>query len=670
MGSLRAILIPIVTIPLSLIGVALVMHIAGFSINLMTLLAMVLAIGLVVDDAIVMVENVDRHIKLGETPFRAAIIGSREIAAPIITMTLTLVAVYAPIGFLSGLTGALFKEFAMTLAGAVVVSGIIALTLSPMMCAYMLRHSGREDSFEAKVHRYLDRIDNFYADRLRAVLGKRSVFVVFGLIVLISLPFLFKIIPSELAPKEDQGVVMVMATAPDNSNLDYLKRHMAEISKITQKIPEVATALTIAGVPASNQGLAIAPLVPWSQRTASVKDILKKMTPPIKAMPGVKATPFQMPVLPGASSGLPVQFVITTPGDYKTLYTVAEQMQKAAQASGLFMFSQIDLSFRSANIDMHINRDKAGAYGVTMADIGNTLSLLLGDGYVNRVSIDSRSYEVIPQVVRADRLTPEMLKNYYVKSSNGKQVPLSDLIDISINGEPRTLEQFNQVNSATLGGVLMPGTSIGTAVDFLRNEAARTMPKGFGYDFLGESRQYIQEGSALYATFALALVVIYLVLAAQLESLRDPLVILVSVPMAICGALLMLGFGLATMNIYTQIGLITLVGLITKHGILMCEVAKEQQLNQGLDRLSAIVMAARIRLRPILMTTAAMVAGLIPLLFATGAGAQSRFGIGLVIVSGLAIGTLFTLFVLPVVYSFIASQHKPLAQFEESHDEV
>jgi multidrug efflux pump len=334
------------------------------------------------------------------------------------------------------------------------------------------------------------------------------------------------------------------------------------------------------------------------------------------------------------------------------------------------MFSQLDLSFNSASIEMSINRDKAGAYGVTMADIGNTLSLLLGDGYINRVNIDSRSYEVIPQVARANRLTPEMLGSYYVKSKTGKQIPLSDLIDIKTSGEPRTLQQFNQLNSATISGVLMPGTSMGTAVDYLRSEAASILPKGFQYDFLGEARQYVQEGSALYATFVLALVVIYLVLAAQFESLRDPFVILVSVPLAICGALFAMFFTQTSLNIYTQIGLITLVGLITKHGILMCEVAKEQQLNNGLDRSSAIIKAARIRLRPILMTTAAMVAGLVPLLFATGAGAHSRFDIGLVIVSGLSIGTLFTLFVLPVVYSFIASQHKPLAEFEETQDEA
>lgn len=665
MGSLRAVLIPVVTIPLSLIGVALVMQMMGFSLNLMTLLAMVLAIGLVVDDAIVVVENVDRHIKHGETPFRAAIIGTREIAVPVITMTITLAAVYAPIALLSGLTGALFKEFALTLAGAVVVSGVVALTLSPMMCSHLLSHSSKEGGFQARVHNVLDRLDNRYANILDSVLNKKPVFIVFALIILISLPFLFYIVPAELAPAEDEGVVLVMTTAPDNANLDYVETHMAAISKIVQKEPEVISSLTLAGIPATHQGMAIAPLVPWSERNASVKDVLQRLTPPIKEMPGVSATPFSMPPLPGASSGLPVQFVITSPGDYQSLYKVAQNVQQAVQESGLFMFSQLDMSFQSANIDVEINRVKAGAYGVTMQDIASTLSLLLGDGYVSRVSIDGRAYEVIPQVIRADRLTPEALGEYHVMSKNGTPVPLKNLTEINLKVQPRSLTQLNQVNAVTLSGVLAPGTSVGDAVAFLKNEATTSLPEGFSYDFLGESRQYVQESASLYATFLLALLIIYLVLAAQFESLRDPLVILISVPLAVCGALLVLGFGLATMNIYTQIGLITLIGLITKHGILMCEVAKEQQLNVGVGRYDAIRHAARIRLRPILMTTAATVAGLIPLLLATGAGANSRFGIGLVIVAGLSIGTLFTLFVLPVVYTLVASKHEPLPIFVE-----
>jgi len=666
MGSFRAVLIPVVTIPLSLIGVALVMQIFGFSINLMTLLAMVLAIGLVVDDAIVVVENVDRHIKEGETPFRAAIIGTREIALPVISMTITLAAVYSPIALLSGLTGALFKEFALTLAGAVVISGIIALTLSPMMSAFLLGSKKDPGKFESGVHRILDKLDAAYTRMLDAVLAKRLVFIVFALIVLVSLPFLFKITQSELAPQEDNGFIMIMATGPDHANIDYMQANMKAISRITEGDEDIAAALTMSGVPSANQGLSIAPLVPWSQRESSEREILQRLTPKIQAIPGISATPFSLPPLPGASSGMPVQFVITSPGDYQTLYTIAQEMDQAAKQSGLFMFTKLDLSFRSANVNITINRSKAGAYGVTMEAIGSTLSALMGDGYVNRISIDNRSYEVIPQVTRENRLTPENIGEFYVLARDGTPVSLGGLLDFEVTGRPRVLNQFNQINSATISGVLTPGTGMGAAVDFLEQRAATVLPTGFRYDFLGESRQFVEEGSALYSTFLLALLIIYLVLAAQFESLRDPLVILVSVPMAICGALLMLGLGLATMNIYSQIGLITLVGLISKHGILICEVARERQLEFNADRFTAVRDAARIRLRPILMTTAAMVAGLIPLLLADGAGAASRFSIGLVIVSGLAIGTLFTLFILPVVYTVLASKHHALPVFDES----
>lgn len=666
MGSFRAVLIPVVTIPLSLIGVALVMQIFGFSINLMTLLAMVLAIGLVVDDAIVVVENVDRHIKAGETPFRAAIIGTREIALPVISMTITLAAVYSPIALLSGLTGALFKEFALTLAGAVIISGFIALTLSPMMSALLLGSKKAPGKFETKVHKALGKLDDVYSRMLDAVLAHRPVFLVFALIVLGSLPFLFNITKTELAPQEDNGFIMIMATAPDHANIDYVQANMKAISKITEADEDIQAALTISGVPGSNQGMSIAPLVPWSKRSSSEQDILQRITPGIQAIPGISATPFSLPPLPGASSGMPVQFIITSPGDYQTLYTIAKDMDKAARESGLFMFTNLDLSFRSANVNITINRSKAGAYGVTMEAIGSTLSALMGDGYVNRISIDNRSYEVIPQVIREDRLTPENIGEFYVSARDGTPVPLSSLLDFEVTGRPRVLNQFNQINAATISGVLAPGTGMGTAVDFLEQKAATILPKGFQYDFLGESRQYVEEGAALYMTFLLALLIIYLVLAAQFESLRDPLVILVSVPLALCGALLMLGFGLATMNIYSQVGLITLVGLISKHGILICEVAREQQLKFKSDRFTAVRDAARIRLRPILMTTAAMVAGLTPLLLAQGAGANSRFSIGLVIVSGLTVGTLFTLFVLPVVYTMLASKHHPLPEFDES----
>ena len=666
LGSFRAVLIPIVTIPLSLIGVAMVMQVMGFSWNLMTLLAMVLAIGLVVDDAIVVLENVDRHIKLGETPFRAAIIGTREIAVPVIAMTVTLGAVYAPIALMGGITGSLFKEFALTLAGAVFVSGIIALTLSPMMCSKMLVEHAKPSRFEQIVHSVLDRMTNRYDRMLHAVMQRRPVVIAFGVIVFISLPILFKFIPSELAPPEDKGVLVLMGTGQSNANLDYLQNTMNDVNKILADQPEVQYAQVFTGVPSSNQAFGIASMKTWSQREASQAEVTNRVGQLVKDIPGMAVTAFQMPELPGAGGGLPVQFVITTPNSFESLFQVASDVLTEASKNPLFVYSNLDLNFDSATMKINIDKDKAGAYGVTMQDIAVTLGTMMSDGYVNRIDLNGRSYEVIPQVERKYRLNPESMNNYYVRSANGDAVPLGSLVDIDVIAEPRSLPHFNQLNSATIGAVPSPTTSMGEAVDWFETIAAEKLPLGYSHDYLGESRQYVTEGNALFATFGLALAVIFLVLAIQFESLRDPLVILVSVPLAICGALISLSWGAATMNIYSQVGLITLVGLITKHGILICEVAKEEQLHNGKSRAQAVMESAKIRLRPILMTTAAMIAGLVPLLYASGAGAAQRFSIGIVIVSGLAIGTLFTLFVLPVIYSYLASEHKPLPEFDES----
>ncbi|MFP2769179.1 multidrug efflux RND transporter permease subunit [Oceanisphaera sp. KMM 10153] len=664
LGSLRAVLIPIVTIPLSLIGVAILMSFFGFSINLMTLLAMVLAIGLVVDDAIVVVENVDRHIKAGESPYRAAIIGTREIAVPVITMTITLAAVYAPIALMSGITGSLFKEFALTLAGAVFISGIVALTLSPMMCSKLLKPHNNPNRFERGVENTLDKLTASYARMLDAVLAKRPVVIAFAVLVFGSMPVLFGFIPSELAPSEDKGAFLMMAKAPNSANLDYIENNMRKAVEVLNKEDGLATSLTIAGVPNANQGLAVAVLKPWSQRD-SQQAVIERVTPPLQAIPAVAISAFGFPELPGASSGLPVQYVLTTPNSFESLYAVAAEMLGKVSQSPLFVYSELDLAFDSGTMKIKVNRDKAGAYGVTMQDIAITLSTMMSDGYVNRVDLDGRSYEVIPQVFRKDRLNPDSIKDYYVRAHNGDMVPLANLVSITMEAQPRSLPHYNQLNSATIGAVLTPGVSMGDAIGFLEQDVTAQLPNGYNHDYLGAARQFVTEGNALYMTFLLALFIIFLVLASQFESVRDPLVIMVSVPLAISGALIALAWGLATMNIYTQVGLITLVGIITKHGILMCEVAKEEQLHRGLDRTDAIRVAARIRLRAILMTTAAMVAGLIPLLFAVGAGAVSRFGMGIVIVSGLSIGTLFTLFVLPVIYTFIASHHKPLPEFDE-----
>jgi multidrug efflux pump len=668
LGSFRAVIIPIVTIPLSLIGVAMVMQSMGFSWNLMTLLAMVLAIGLVVDDAIVVLENVDRHIKLGESPFRAAIIGTREIAVPVIAMTLTLGAVYAPIALMGGITGSLFKEFALTLAGAVFVSGIVALTLSPMMCSKMLKAHQEPSKFEQKVHSVLDRMTGRYEKMLGAVMQHRPVVIGFALIVFASLPMLFKFIPSELAPSEDKGVVVLMGTAPSNTNLDFIQNTMGDVNRILSEQPEVQFAQVFSGVPNSNQAFGIASMVPWSEREASQADVTGRVGGLVADVPGMAVTAFQMPELPGAGSGLPIQFVLTTPNAFESLFAIATDVLTEVKSNPMFVYSDLDLNYDSATMKINIDKDKAGAYGVTMQDIGVTLGTMMADGYVNRIDLNGRSYEVIPQVERKWRLNPESMNNYYVRAADGNAVPLSNLVKIDVIAEPRSLPHFNQLNSATIGAVPAPGTAMGDAINWFENIAETKLPSGYNHDYMGEARQFVTEGSALYATFGLALAIIFLVLAIQFESLKDPIVIMVSVPLAVCGALIALAWGAASMNIYSQVGLITLVGLITKHGILICEVAKEEQLHNKLGKTEAVMEAAKVRLRPILMTTAAMIAGLVPLMYATGAGAAQRFSIGIVIVAGLAIGTLFTLFVLPVIYSYLAEKHKPLPVFVEDKD--
>lgn len=664
MGSLRAVIIPVLAIPLSLIGVLLMMSLMGFTINLLTLLAMVLAIGLVVDDAIVVVENVDRHIKEGASPFNAAIKGTREIALPVISMTVTLVAVYAPIAFMGGLTGTLFKEFALTLAGAVVVSGIVALTLSPMMSSKIMSSKGG-GVFEKKVHATLDKLDDAYSRALGGVLNKRPVILTFAIIIFTSLYFLFTIIPSELAPEEDKGVVFSLATMPNSGNLDMMEAYLNEMSDRAASIEEVKDVLAIGGVPGQNQGIGIAQLKSWEQRDKSQKEVVEEVKAKYADLTGVSAIPFPLPALPGSSGGLPIQFVIKSPSEYQTLELLASAIRKKAIESRLFVFTNLDIAFDTAAMKLKINKDKAGLYGITMEDIGNTLALMMSDGYLNHISFDGRSYEVIPQVTRSKRFNPESIYKYYVRSENNRPVPLSELVEIELKGEPLQLIQFNQINAVTLGAVPAPGVTMGQAIAFLEKTSAEVLPKGFTLDYMGEARQYKQEGTAIYETFVLALLIIFLVLASQFESIRDPLVIMVSVPLAVCGALLVLGWGVSTMNIYTQVGLVTLIGLITKHGILICEVAKERQLSHQDSRMDAVKYAARIRLRPILMTTISMVAGLIPLLLAAGAGAASRFDIGVVIVAGLTIGTLFTLFVLPVIYSYMGQSYKALPELEE-----
>jgi len=664
LASFRSVFIPVVTIPLSLVGVCILMVAAGFSFNLLTLLAMVLAIGLVVDDAIVVVENIHRHLEEGMPPVQASLKGAREIVGPVISMTVTLAAVYAPIGFLGGVTGALFREFAFTLAGAVIVSGVIALTLSPMMCSVLLK-SGDEGRFARAVNRVFGAVTRWYGRKLDRSLDYRPITALFAVTILGLVGFLYLHTSKELAPQEDQGIVFAITKAPKYANIDYIDFYGDKLDKAFQKFPETDLRFILNGITGPQGGFAGMLLKPWDERKRSAQQLQPLVQAELSKIEGVNAFAFSLPPLPGGPGGLPVQMVINSTSGFQSVYEQMEKLKDAARKSGLFIVSDSDLSFNQPVVRLKVDRAKAADLGINMQQVGNTLATLLGGNYVNRFNLEGRSYQVIPQVPRAIRLSPESLGGYYVPTNTGQLVPLSTIVSVTTGTDPNALTHYNQLNSATFSAVPMPGVSMGQAVDFLEGEAKK-LPSGFSHDYLADSRQYVKEGNQLLITFAFAIVIIFLVLAAQFESLRDPLVIMISVPMAIVGALIPLFFGVSTMNIYTQVGLLTLVGLISKHGILMVEFANELQLKEGLDKRSAIEMAARVRLRPILMTTAAMVTGLLPLLTASGAGAASRFSIGLVVVAGMSIGTLFTLFVLPAVYVSIATDHLAAAGSERA----
>lgn len=658
LGNLRATLIPIVTIPLSLIGVLVVLQLFGFSINLLTLLALVLAIGLVVDDAIVVVENIYRHIEDGLEPVEAALRGAREIAMPVITMTVTLAAVYTPIALVSGLTGALFREFALTLAGAVVVSGIVALTLSPMMCAYLLNAQSNEGKFAKFIDGIFGRLQETFRSRLSKTLNFRAMTVLVLLAVMAMTGLLFVSTPKELAPQEDQGIVFSLVQAPESTNLDYLENVTERLAKEILPIPEVAHVFAINGSPAVNAAFAGFLMQPWGERKKTAAQVLGELGPTFFLEPSAQVIAFQPPPLPGSTGGTPVQFVVTTTNEFSELAGVVQTLQRAAQKSGLFLFTDTDLKFTSPQIQLDIDADKANLLGISMQDIGVTLSTLLGGNDVNFFNLFGRSYEVIPQVPRDFRLTADWLSRYHVRTESGALVPLSSVTKISETVQPNALKSFQQLNSATLSGVPFPGRTVGDALDFLRTTADASFPEGYTYDFQGQSRQLVQEGNTLMIAFVFALIVIYLVLAAQFESFRDPFIILIALPTSMFGALLpvylLSSTGVTSINIYTQIGLVTLIGLISKHGILMVEFANKMQEEEGASRREAIEEAAAVRLRPILMTTASMVVAMVPLLIATGAGANSRFGIGLVIAAGMTVGTMFTLFVTPAIYTLVA----------------
>jgi len=661
LGSLRSTIIPIVTIPLSLVGVMIALLALGYSINLLTLLALVLAIGLVVDDAIVVVENIYRHIEDGMTPFDSAIQGAHEIALPVIAMTITLAAVYAPIGFVSGVTGALFREFAFTLAGAVVVSGFIALTLSPMMCSLLLRHDTNQGRFGRFIDRSFAALRRAYKRRLHSTLNFRALTLLILAGVLTLTGIMYASTPKELAPEEDQGVLFSLIKTPQLGNLDYLEQATQTLYTKVREVPEVAHVFMINGLGGVRAAFGGFLLKTWDQRNRSQKDVLQALGPKFLAVPNAQVQAFSPPALPGSTGGPPMQFVMRSTGDFVTLANVAAQMQKAASESGLFLFTDTDLKFDTPQYEFKIDTDKANRIGVNMQDIGSALSTILGGNYVNLFNLYGRSYQVIPQAPREFRLTPDWLTRYEVRTSNGELVPLSTVATVTQTVQPNALASFQQLNSATLSGVPFPGRTLGEALDFLKAKSQEIFPEGFSYDFQGDSRQYEQEGNALVYAFIFALIIIYLVLAAQYESFRDPIIILIALPTALFGALLPLNIGgvigATSINIYTQIGLVTLIGLISKHGILMVDFANRLQETQGYSRREAIEEAAAVRLRPILMTTAAMVVGMTPLILAAGAGARSRFDIGLTIFAGMSIGTLFTLFVTPAVYTFIARDH-------------
>jgi len=654
LGSFRSVLMPIVTIPLSLIGVCFVLFALGYSINLLSLLAMVLAIGLVVDDAIVVVENIHRHIEEGLSPRQAAFVGMREITGPVVAMTITLAAVFAPLAFTGGLTGSLFREFAMTLAGAVVISGLVALTITPMMSARLLKR-GNHSRFQIAVDNVFDRVSNRYERLVSGSLKYRPVTLMM-VIVLVSLTgYLFMKTSSELAPEEDQGALFALVTAPPYATTDYTRTYTDQMRELTKDLPELKANFSIVGFGGqTNSGVSVWSLKDWGDRTRSQKEIQQDIQNRLSKVAGVQALVFAPPSLPGAGGGLPISLVIQSTGDPSQVYEVAEQIRQEAQASGRFIIVQNSLAFNSQQVRVTIDRDRAAALNLPVRDIGTTLSLLVGGGAVAQFDRDSNSYDIIMQVPREYRENPQRLGDFFVRSASGEMVPLSAVVNISTDVTAAAIEQFNQLNSATISALPMPGVTTGDGLATIENIARPLLPQGFFIDYSGQSRLEVEQGNTIMIAFGLAVIVIYLVLAAQFESFRDPLIIMMSVPLSIFGAIIPLNLGLGTLNIYTQVGLITLIGLITKHGILMVEFANQQREEHGLDRFAVIVASAKVRLRPILMTTAAMSLGVVPLIIASGAGAAARYSMGLVIFTGILIGTAFTLFVVPMFYTFIA----------------
>ena len=651
-GSLRAVFVPVVAIPLSLVGAAIGMLALGFTINLLTLLAIVLAVGLVVDDAIVMLENVERHVNEGMDPIPAALKAARELVGPTIAMTITLAAVYAPIGIQGGLTGALFKEFAFTLAGAVIVSGIVALTLSPMMSSRLVKKSHTENAFKRWVDSNLEWLRTRYERYLRVVMGYRPSVVVSAIwISLLIVPF-YLFATKELAPREDQGVLFGIVQGPPNATIEQMNVSTDGVFKAYASFPEYRGAFQLTSPGGGFSGLVTKP---WAERSRSIFQMEPELWGKVSQIPGARVIITTKPALPGGSD-FPVEFVISSTAEPRELVTYANQLVGAAFQSGKFMFADTDLKFDVPQAEIDINRDKANTMGLSLASIGQDLSMFLGGNYINRFSIQGRSYKVIPQVQRGDRLNPEQLLELHIRGPQGKLIPLGTVASIKTTTEPRQLNRFQQLNSATIRGAIVPGVTINDGLKVLEDKAQEILPTGSVIDYAGESRQLRKEGGSMTRTLVLALVVIFLVLAAQFESFIDPLIILAgSVPLALAGALLFVFLGFTSLNIYSQVGLVTLVGLVAKNGILIVEFANRLQ-EEGVERFEAAIQAATTRLRPVLMTTVATVVGHFPLVLATGPGGGARNSIGIMLVSGMILGTIFTLFAVPVFYSLIGGR--------------
>jgi multidrug efflux pump len=662
LGSMRSVVIPVVAIPISLVGAVFLMMAAGFTINLLTLLAIVLSVGLVVDDAIVMVENVERHLHEGKSPFQAAIDAARELVGPIVAMTITLAAVYTPVAIQGGLTGSLFREFAFTLAGAVLVSGIVALTLSPMMSSKLLRAGDTERGFAGFVNHQFENVRRVYARVLEGTLKYRPVILTLWVIVILLIPPLYMFSQKELAPAEDQGVVFGIVQASANSTIDQTRMFTGEIERAFRSIPETDSTFLFTFPTGGFAGMT---LKPWSERDKTSEEVQMAVSAELSKIAGIRVIPFTLPPLPGGGGGLPVDFVIASTAEPQRIADIGNQIVMKAFQSGRFLFADTDLKFDQPQAEVVFDHDKLRSQGVDLAQVGRDLSTLLGGNYVNRFSIQGRSYKVIPQLKRSERLTPDQLSDIYVTGPAGRLVPLSTFATLRTSTEPRDLKRFQQLNAVRIQGAIPPGVPLDQALRFLEDEAKRTLPQGYTVDYAGESRQLRTEGSKFLGTFLLSAILIYLVLAAQFESFRDPFIILAgSVPLALSGSLLFSFLGFTTLNVYSQVGLITLVGLVSKNGILIVQFANQMQL-AGMDKLQSVLEASSTRLRPILMTTAATVMGHMPLIFARGPGAGARNSIGIMLVSGMIIGTFFTLFVVPSIYVLVARTHRA-EQVEEA----